>query len=73
MDDHQRPVAEPSGQKVNSTTAGILRSIRERLVPLRLRKVVQAAALDAISLLRDPFRVVGIPEWSPTVPDRTRG
>jgi Calx-beta domain len=30
----------------------------------------QVAALDAISLLRDPFRVQGIPEWFPNVPDR---
>ncbi len=30
----------------------------------------QAAALDAVLLLRDPFRVIGIPEWFPSVPDR---
>ncbi|HET8671104.1 MAG TPA: Calx-beta domain-containing protein [Candidatus Saccharimonadales bacterium] len=30
----------------------------------------QAAALDAIFLLRDPFRVVSIPEWFPTGLDR---
>ena len=32
--------------------------------------VSQAAALDSILLLRDPFRVVGIPDWFPTGPDR---
>ncbi len=32
--------------------------------------VGQAAALDALLLLRDPFRVVGIPEWFPTGSDR---
>ncbi|HKY43590.1 MAG TPA: Calx-beta domain-containing protein, partial [Pyrinomonadaceae bacterium] len=30
----------------------------------------QAAALDALLLVRDPFRVVGIPEWWPTTADR---
>jgi hypothetical protein len=30
----------------------------------------QAAALDAILALRDPFRVVGIPEWFPTGNDK---
>jgi Calx-beta domain/Carboxypeptidase regulatory-like domain/Beta-propeller repeat len=30
----------------------------------------QAAALDAILTLRDPFRVVGIPEWFPTGNDK---
>ena len=30
----------------------------------------QAAALDAIFALRDPFRVVSIPEWFPTGPDK---
>ena len=32
--------------------------------------VTHAAALDALLLLRDPFRVVGIPEWFPTTSDR---
>jgi Calx-beta domain-containing protein len=32
--------------------------------------VNQAAALDALLMLRDPFRVMGIPEWSTTSPDR---
>ena len=32
--------------------------------------VDQAAALDALLLLRDPFRVVGIPEWFATGSDR---
>jgi hypothetical protein len=30
----------------------------------------QAAALDALLALRDPFRVVGIPDWFPTGADR---
>ena len=30
----------------------------------------QAATLDALLLLRDPFRVAGIPEWFSTDPDR---
>ncbi len=30
----------------------------------------QAAALDALLLLRDPFRIVGIPDWWPTTTDR---
>ena len=30
----------------------------------------QAAALDALLALRDPFRVQGIPEWYSTGPDR---
>jgi hypothetical protein len=30
----------------------------------------QAAALDAVLAIRDPFRVVGAPEWYPTVGDR---
>jgi hypothetical protein len=30
----------------------------------------QAAALDAILLLRDPFRVVGIPDWFPSGTDK---
>ncbi len=30
----------------------------------------QAAALDSILALRDPFRVVGIPDWFPTGSDR---
>lgn len=30
----------------------------------------QAAALDALLLVRDPFRIVGIPEWWPTTGDR---
>jgi hypothetical protein len=32
--------------------------------------VNQAAALDALLLVRDPFRIVGIPEWWPTTGDR---
>lgn len=32
--------------------------------------VNQAAALDALLLLRDPFRVVSIPEWFPSSSDR---
>ena len=32
--------------------------------------VNQAAALDALLFLRDPFRVVGIPEWFADGPDR---
>ena len=30
----------------------------------------QAGALDALLLVRDPFRIVGIPEWWPTTTDR---
>ena len=30
----------------------------------------QAAALDALLLVRDPFRILGIPEWWPTTGDR---
>ena len=30
----------------------------------------QAAALDAVLMLRDPFTVTGIPEWFPNSPDR---
>lgn len=30
----------------------------------------QAAALDALLFLRDPFRVFGIPDWFSTAPDR---
>jgi hypothetical protein len=30
----------------------------------------QAAAIDALLGLRDPFRIVGIPEWLATGPDR---
>jgi hypothetical protein len=30
----------------------------------------QAAALDSLLLLRDPFRIVGIPDFWPTGPDK---
>ena len=48
------------------TDDDILELLREDSGPT----VNQAAALDALLMLRDPFRVVGIPEWATTGPDR---
>ena len=57
------PVSQAVGAIVNDD---ILEWVLEESGPVP----GQAAALDSIFAVRDPFRIVSIPEWFPTGPDK---
>ena len=62
----------PVGATVSTQGIGLI--VNDDILGLVLEETgpvaTQAAALDAIFALRDPFRVVSIPEWFPTGVDR---